>query len=46
MLIKQIIEVELKETGPTGCICTFTTGYFHDIAKQKSQRNIVVRIIL
>ena len=52
MLIEQIIEFELKEPRPTGristrdMICTYTTGYFHDMAKQKSLRNIVERIIL
>ena len=46
MLIEQIIECELRKPGPTGHIYTFTTGYFHDMTKQKSPRNIVVWIIL
>ena len=46
MLIEQFIEFELREPGPTGRICNFTTGYFHVMTKQKSLRNIVVWIIL
>ena len=46
MLIEQIIEFEVKEPGPPGRTCTYTTGYFHDMIKQKSLRNIVEWIIL
>ena len=45
MLIAQIIEFELWY-GPPARICTYTTGYFHDMTKQKSPRNIVELIIL
>ena len=41
MLIEQIIEFELREPRPFGHICTYTTGYFHDVTKQKSLRNVV-----
>ena len=34
MLIEQIIEFELKEPRPPGRICTYTTGYFHDMTNQ------------
>ena len=34
--VEQIIEFELREPWPPGRICTYTTGYFHDMAKQKS----------
>ena len=37
MLIEQIIEFELRGSGPFGRICAFTTGYFHDMTKQKSR---------
>ena len=46
MLIEQIIEFELREPRPPGRICTYATGYFHGMTKQKSVRNIVERIIL
>ena len=37
MLIEQIIEFELREPRPHGRICTYATGYFHDVTKQKSK---------
>ena len=46
MLIEQIVEFELRRTGPLGRLCTSTTGYFHYMTKQKSLRNIVEWIIL
>ena len=46
MLIEQINEFKLREPGAPGHICTYTTGYFYDVAKQKSLRNIVEWIIL
>ena len=46
MLIEKIIEIELSGSGPPGRICTSTTGYFHDMTKQKPLRNIVERITL
>ena len=33
MLIKQIIEFELKGPGPSGRTCTSITAYFHDKTK-------------
>ena len=45
MLIEQIIEFELREPRPPGRICTYTTGSFHDMTKQKSLRTIVKWII-
>ena len=39
MFIEQIIEFELRGPRPPGRICTSTTGYFHDITKQKSLKN-------
>ena len=44
MLIEQI--AKLWKRVPTGLICTFNGDYFHNMTKQKSLRNIVVRIIL
>ena len=29
MLIKQIIELQLRDLGPPGQTCTTITGYFH-----------------
>ena len=45
-LIEQIIEFELREPLPRSRIYTYTTGYFHDMTKQKSLRNFVEWIIL
>ena len=44
MVIKQIIEFKLKEPGPPGRTCIYSTGYF-DKTKIFS-RNIVEWIIL
>ena len=41
MLIEQITEFDQREHEPPGRICTSTTGYFHDMRKQKSLRNII-----
>ena len=41
MLIERFIKFELRGPGLRGRICTSTTGYFHDMTKQKSLRNIV-----
>ena len=41
MLIEQIIRFESREPRSPGRIYTYTTGYFHDMTKQKSLRNIV-----
>ena len=46
MLIDQVIEFELREPGPSGRTCAYTTGYFHDMTKQKSLTNIIEWIIL
>ena len=46
MLIEQIIEFELRESWPSGRVCTYATGYFHDMTIQKSLKNIVEWIIL
>ena len=46
MLIEQIIEFDQRGHGPLGRICTSTTGYFHDMRKQKSLRNFIEWIIL
>ena len=46
MLIEQIIEFELRKPWPPSRICTSTTGYFHDMTKQKSPRNFVKWVIL
>ena len=32
MLVKQILEFELRGHGPPSRACTLTTGYFHDKA--------------
>ena len=44
MLIELIIKFEMREPGPCGR--TSTTGYFYDVTKQKSLRNIAEWIIL
>ena len=46
MLIKQIIEFELRGPGLPNRICTSTTGFFQNMKKQKSLKNIVEWIIL
>ena len=46
MLIEQITKFELKEPGPPHRIFTSTTGYFHDMTKQKCLTNIVEWLIL
>ena len=33
MQIEQIIELQLRGSGPSGLTCTSITGYFHDIPK-------------
>ena len=43
MLIKQIIEFELRGPGPPGRTCTPITGYFHE---KKSPRKIFEWIII
>ena len=47
MLIEQIIEFEVRRARPPDRICTTSTiGYFCDMTKQKSLRNIIKWIIL
>ena len=33
MLIEQIVELQLRRSGPPGLTCTSITGYFHDKTK-------------
>ena len=37
MFIEQIIEFELRGTGPSGHTCNPKTGYFHEKTKKKLQ---------
>ena len=33
MLIEQIVELQVRGSGPPGLTCTFISGYFHDKTK-------------
>ena len=41
MLIEKIIEFELRGPGSSSRIRVSKTSYFHDMAKQKSLKNVV-----